>query len=131
MFYLSLFINYTIFIYYTTQSVVGRHSQTEFGNEKKNDELFISKYLALRKQVKAKALNSNAYKMQVKAKAFSRSQTPFGNAFHSAKRHTFKKEVDYVLFILIYKLYDIYILYDAERRGKAFPNGVWEREKKR
>jgi len=29
--------------------------------------------------------------------AISRSQTPFGNAFHDAPRHTFKKEVDYAL----------------------------------
>jgi hypothetical protein len=31
---------------------------------------------------------------------FYRSQTSFGNAFHDAERHTFKKEADYALFIL-------------------------------
>jgi len=42
----------------------------------------------------------------------SRSQTPFGNAFHDALRHSFKEKRTIFLLILICQRFD------AERRGR-------------
>jgi hypothetical protein len=56
---------------------------------------------------------------------FPRSQTPFGNAFLSAKRRT-------ILFWFqnsVWKFIQKHSVYRfAEQSMKAFPNGVWERE---
>jgi len=56
---------------------------------------------------------------------FARSQTPFGNAFHDAPRRTVYQYGWIEPIGIVSQLYR-----NAERCVKAFPNGVWEREKK-
>jgi len=55
---------------------------------------------------------------------FARSQTPFGNAFHDAPRRTVYQYGWIEPIGIVSQLYR-----NAERCVKAFPNGVWEREK--